>query len=79
MGEVIAYDGDGRELGRREVLVYTRSSVRVALSRKPEEDAVFLRFAPRGAGRVPEPASIRWNAPSRDIGDAGRRDRTPSE
>ncbi len=70
MGEVIAYDGEGRELGRREALVYTRSRVRVPLSRKPDEDVVFLRFSPRGAGRVPEPVPIRWNAPPADIGDA---------
>ena len=31
VGEVVAYDGDGRELGRRETLVYTRSRVRVPL------------------------------------------------
>ena len=75
-GEVVAYDGDGRELGRRETLVYTRSRVRVPLDRIPEEGAVFLRFAPRGSGRVPEPASVDWNVPRRDIGDAGDKDRT---
>ncbi len=75
MGEVIAHDGEGRELGRRETLVYTRSRVRVPLSRKPEEETVFLRFAPRGPGRIPEPASIRWNAPNRDIGEARNRNR----
>ncbi len=76
MGEVIAHDGEGRELGRRETLVYTRSRVRVPLSRKPEEETVFLRFAPRGPGRIPEPASIRWNAPNRDIGEANDKDGT---
>ncbi len=76
MGEVIAYDGEGRELGRRETLVYTRSRVRVPLSRKPDGETVFLRFAPRGAGRIPEPASIRWNAPPRDVGDASDKTRT---
>ena len=55
VGEVVAYDGDGRELGRRETLVYTRSRVRILLDRMPEEGAVFLRFSPRGSGRVPEP------------------------
>ena len=70
VGEVVAYDGDGRELGRRETLVYTRSHVRVPLDRMPEEEAVFLRFMPRGSGRVPEPASVEWDAPRRDIGDA---------
>ena len=76
MGEVIAYDGEGRELGRRETLVYTRSRVRVPLSRKPDEETVFLRFAPRGPGRIPEPTSIRWNAPNRDIGEADDKDGT---
>ena len=71
-GEVVAYDGDGRELGRRETLVYTRSRVRISLDRMPEEGAVFLRFSPRGSGRVPEPASIQWDAPRRDIGAADR-------
>ena len=75
-GEVVAYDGDGRELGRREALVYTRSRVRIPLDRMPEEGAVFLRFAPRGPGRVPAPAPVRWNAPGRDIGGVGKKDRT---
>ena len=74
VGEVVAYDGDGRELGRRETLVYTRSRVRVPLDRTPEEGAVFLRFMPRGSDRVPEPASVEWDAPRRDIGDAGNKD-----
>ncbi len=62
-GEVVAYDGDGRELGRRETLVYTRSRVRVPLDRMPDEEAVFLRFVPRGSSRVPGPVNIPWNAP----------------
>ena len=74
-GEVVAYDGDGRELGRRETLVYTRSRVRIPLDRMPEEGTVFLRFAPRGSGRAPEPASIPWDAPRRDIGGAQDNDR----
>ena len=72
VGEVVAYDGDGRELGRRETLVYTRSRVRIPLDRMPEEGAVFLRFSPRGSGRVPEPASVEWDAPRRDIGAADK-------
>ena len=76
-GKVVAYDGDGRELGRRETLVYTRSRVRIPLGRMPGEDAVFLRFAPRGSGRVPEPASVEWNAPGRDIGAAQDKKQTP--
>ena len=74
-GEVVAYDGEGRELGRRETLVYTRSRVRIPLDRMPEEGTVFLRFSPRGSGRVPEPASVRWDAPRRDIGAAEDKDR----
>ena len=54
--------------------MYTRSRVRVPLDRIPEEGAVFLRFAPWGSGRVPEPAFIEWDAPRRDIGDAGNKD-----
>ena len=73
-GEVVAYDGQGRELGRRETLVYTRSRVRVPLDRMPEEEVVFLRFAPWGPGRVPEPASVEWDAPGRDIGAAGEKE-----
>ncbi len=75
VGEVVAHDGDGRELGRQETLVYTRSRVRVPLSRMPEEGAVVLCFSPRGAGRAPEPASIEWDAPRRDIGAAEDKDR----
>ena len=74
-GELVAYDGEGRELGRRETLVYTRSRVRIPLDRLPEEDTVFLRFVPRGSGRVPAPASVEWGAPRRDIGAAAK-DRT---
>ena len=76
VGEVVAYDGDGRELGRRETLVYTRSRVRIPLDRMPEEGAVFLRFTPRGSDRVPLPASVEWNAPRRDIGAAREEGRT---
>ncbi len=65
-GEVVAYDGEGRELGRRETLAYTRSRVRIPLDRMPEEEVVFLRFEPRGSGRAPEPVSVPWNAPRRD-------------
>ncbi len=77
-GEVVAYDGQGRELGRRETLVYTRSRVRVPLDRMPEEEVVFLRFAPWGSSRVPEPTSVEWNAPGRDIGDVGYKEKTPA-
>ncbi len=76
VGEVVAYDGDGRELGRRETLVYTRSRVRVPLDRIPEEGAVFLRFSPRGSGRVPLPTSVEWDAPRMDIGAAEDEGRT---
>ncbi len=76
-GEVVAYDGDGRELGRRETLVYTRSRVRIPLDRMPEEGTVFLRFAPRGSGRAPLPTSVEWDAPRRDIGEAEKKEKTP--
>ena len=76
VGEVVAYDGDGRELGRGETLVYTRSRVRIPLDRMPEEGAVFLRFVSRGPSRALEPASVEWNAPRRDIGDVGDKART---
>ena len=74
-GEVVAYDGDGYELGRRETLVYTRSRVRIPLDRMPEEGAVFLRFEPRGSGRAPLPESVEWNTLRSDIGAAGDTDR----
>ena len=74
VGEVVAYDGDGRELGRRETLVYTRSRVRIPLDRMPEAGTVFLHFMPRGSDRVPEPASVEWDAPRRDIGATGNKD-----
>ena len=75
VGEVVAYDGDGRELGRRETLVYTRSRVRVPLDRMPEAGTVFLRFMPRGSDRAPAPVSVEWDAPRRDIGAAQDKDR----
>ena len=53
MGEVIAYDGEGRELGRRETLVYTRSRVRVPLSQRPEEDACILAVCAERIGPPP--------------------------
>ena len=77
VGEVLAYDGEGRELGRRETLVYTRSRVRIPLDRIPEGGAVFLRFAPRGSDRVPLPVSVPWDAPRRDIGGIGDKEKTP--
>ena len=78
VGEVLAYDREGRELGRHETLVYTRSRVRIPLNRMPEEGTVFLRFAPRYSGRVPEPASVEWNAPRRDIGAAEDTEKKPA-
>ena len=61
--EVLAYDGEGRELGRCEMLVYTCSRVRVPLARMPEARAVFLRFMHQGSDRVPESVTIPWDAP----------------
>ena len=81
-GEMVAYDGDGRELGRRQTLVYTRSRVRMSLTRTPEGETVFLRFISSGGSsaissgrssgrssgpsRISEPVSILWDAPQRD-------------
>ncbi len=69
-GEVVAYAGDGRELGRRQTLVYTRSRVRMPLAWMPEGETVFLRFISSGRSsgpsRVSKPVSIPWNAPQRD-------------
>ena len=75
VGEVLAYDGEGRELGRRETLVYTRSRVRIPLERVPEGGAVFLRFVPRCSGGVPAPAPVRWDVPRRNMGKA---EKTPT-
>ena len=77
-GEVVAYDGEGVELGRRKTLVYTRSRVRIPLDRMPEEDAVFLRFVSRESGRVSEPVSVEWNVSERDIGVVESKEKTPT-
>ena len=61
VGEVVAYDGEDEELGRRQTLIYTRSRVRVPLHRIPEEGSVFLRFVPREADRTLEPAAVEWD------------------
>ena len=44
MGEVMAHDGDGCELGRRDTLVYTHSHMRIPLHHMPEEGGAG--FAP---------------------------------
>ena len=75
LGEVAAYDAQGRELGRSRTLVYTRSRVRVPLDRLPEGDAVFLRFIPSRSGQARESVSVPWTVPQRgekDIGAAVR-------
>ena len=77
-GEVVAYDGEGVELGRRKTLVYTRSRVRIPLDRMPEEETVFLRFVSRESGRVSEPVSVEWNVPERDIGVVESKEKTPT-
>ena len=65
-GEVVAYAGDGRELGRRQTLVYTRSRVRMPLTRTPEGETVFLRFISSGrssgSSRISKPVSVPWDA-----------------
>ncbi len=70
-GEAVAYDGEGRELGRSETLVYTRSRVRMPLDRLPEGETVLLRFTPRGSGRAPESVAVPWHAPRREGRDIG--------
>ena len=78
-GEMVAYDGDGRELGRRQTLVYTRSRVRMPLTRTPEGETVFLRFissgrssgGSSGPSRISEPVSILWDAPQRVLREIG--------
>ena len=65
-GEAVAYDGEGRALGRSETLAYARSRVRMSLDRLPEGETVLLRFTPRGSGAAPEPVAVPWRAPRRD-------------
>ena len=71
LGEVAAYDEQGRELGRSRLLVYTRSRVRVPLERTPEGDMVLLRFMPEGAQEASEPVAVPWTAPQRSEKDIG--------
>ena len=78
-GEMVAYDGDGRELGRRQTLVYTRSRVRMSLAWTPEGETVFLRFissgrssgGSSGPSRISEPVSVPWDAPQRVLREIG--------
>ncbi len=93
LGEVAAYDEDGRELGRSRTLVYTRSRVRLPLAWLPEGEAIFLRFAPfrapsratssapssspSGSGRTSEPVRVPWHAP-RGIGAVPGKDTSPA-
>ncbi len=70
-GEAVAYDEEGRELGRSETLTYARSRVRMLLDRLPEGETVLLRFTPRGAGDAPEPVAVPWHAPRREGRDIG--------
>ena len=93
LGEVAAYDEDGREIGRSRTLVYTRSRVRLPLAWLPEGEAIFLRFAPfrapssatssapsgplSGSGRMSEPVRVPWHAP-RGIGAVPGRDTSPA-
>ena len=93
LGEVAAYDEDGREIGRSRTLVYTRSRVRLPLEWLPEGESIFLRFAPfrapssatssapssslSGSGRMSEPVRVPWHAP-RGIGAVPDRDTSPA-
>ena len=79
LGEVAAYDEDGREIGRSRTLVYTRSRVRLPLEWLPEGESIFLHFAPfrtpasapssslSGSEHTSEPVRVPWDAP-RGIG-----------
>ncbi len=71
LGEVAAYDAQGRELGRSRTLVYTRSRVRVPLDRVPEGGAVFLRFVSSRSGQASKPVSVPWTAMQRSEKDIG--------
>ncbi len=89
LGEVSAYDEDGRELGRSRTLVYTRSRVRLPLAWLPEGEAIFLRFAPfrapssapssslSGSGHTSAPVRVPWHAP-RGIGAVPAKDTSPA-
>ena len=93
LGEVAAYDEDGREIGRSRTLVYTRSRVRLPLEWLPEGEAIFLHFAPfrapssatssapsgplSGSGHMSEPVRVPWHAP-RGIGAVPDRDTSPA-
>ncbi len=71
LGEVAAYDAQGRELGRSRTLVYTRSRVRVPLDRLPEGGAVFLRFVSSRSGQASKPVSVPWTAMQRSEKEIG--------
>ena len=93
LGEVAAYDEDGREIGRSRTLVYTRSRVRLPLAWLPEGESIFLHFAPfrapssatssapssslSGSGHMSEPVRVPWDAP-RGIGAVPDRDTSPA-
>ena len=89
LGEVAAYDEDGREIGRSRTLVYTRSRVRLPLAWLPEGEAIFLHFAPfrapssapssslSGSEHTSEPVRVPWQAP-RGIGAVPAKDTSPA-
>ena len=89
LGEVAAYDEDGREIGRSRTLVYTRSRVRLPLAWLPEGEAIFLHFAPfrapssapssslSGSEHTSEPVRVPWDAP-RGIGAVPAKDTSPA-
>ena len=89
LGEVAAYDEDGREIGRSRTLVYTRSRVRLPLEWLPEGEAIFLHFAPfrapssapssslSGSEHTSEPVRVPWDAP-RGIGAVPAKDTSPA-
>ena len=73
------HEGSGKRCSTTcETLVYTRSRVRSALDRLPAGQAVFLRFVPRCSGDVPAPAPVRWDVSRRNIGEAAKKEKTPT-
>ena len=73
------HEGSGERCSTTcETLVYTRSRVRIALGRLPAGQAVFWGVVPRCSGGVPAPAPVRWDVPRRNMGEAEKKEKTPT-
>ena len=73
------HEGSGKRCSTTcETLVYTRGRVRIASDLLPAGKAVFLRFVPRCSGGAPAPAPVRWDVPRRNIGEAEKKEKTPT-